>query len=180
MSLIFDRSWVDANALVITLVPTLMAIFLGKRRVTRALRDPVAIASNHVHTRALWNLAAPLEMGEANGHSDDQMPRDGTRHSHGHRRRSQELRGHAGFFRACILSDLSDRARVVRQGSLGVRSGAAPTTRRSRLNSTNFGDVDRAGPPSPFLSSSPVERTWRPSCPGHLAVVRRPPPSSRR
>ena len=136
MSLIFDRSSVDANALVITLVPTLMAIFLGKSRVTRATRDPVAIASNHVHTRALWNLAAPLEMGEANGRRHDQMPRDRTRHSHGHRRLPQELRGHAGFFRARILSDLSDRARVVRQGSLGVRSRAAPTTRRPLLNST--------------------------------------------
>jgi hypothetical protein len=31
---------------------------------------------------------------------------------------------------------LSDRARVVRQGSLGVRSRAAPTTRRFLLNST--------------------------------------------
>src|SRR6476619_5558286 len=133
-ALIFYKSQVDANALVITLVPRLMAIFLGKSRVTRALRDPVAIASNHVHTCALWKLAAPLEMGEANGRRHDQMPRDGTRHSHGHRRRPQELRGHAGFFRARILSDLSDRARVVRQGSLGVRSGAAPTTRRSRLN----------------------------------------------
>src|SRR3954447_19424646 len=95
-----------------------------------------------------------LEMGEANGWRHDQMPRDGTRHSHGHRRRPQELRGHAGFFRARILSDLSDRARVVRQGSLGMRSGAAPTTRRSLLNFTIFGDVDRAGPPPPFLSSS--------------------------
>src|SRR3954464_15414360 len=179
-ALIFHKSQVDANALVIALVPTLMAIFLDKTRPTLALRDPLAVASNHVHTCALWNLAAPLEMGEANGRRHDQMPRDGTRHSHGHRRRPQELRGHAGFFRARILSDLSDRARVVRQGSLGMRSRAATTARRSRLNSTIFGDVDRAGPPPPFLSSSPAERTWRPSCPGHLAVIRRPPPSSRR
>ena len=135
-ALIFHKAQVDANALVITLVPRVMAIFLGKSCVTRALRDPVAIASNHVHTCPLWNLAAPLEMGEANGRRHDQMPRDGTRHPHGHRRRPQELRGHAGFFRARILSDLSDRARVVRQGSLGVRSRAAPTTRRPLLNST--------------------------------------------
>jgi hypothetical protein len=75
---------------------------------------------------------------------------------------------------------LSDRARVVRQGSLGVRSGAAPTTRRSLLNPTIVGGADRAGPPPPFLSSPRVERTWRPSCRGHLEMFRRPPSSSRR
>src|SRR4051794_5873768 len=117
-ALIFHRSWVDANALVITLVPTLMALFFCKRRLTRPLRDPVAIASNHVHTLALWSVAAPLEMGEAHGRRHEQLPRDGTRHSDGQRRPPRELRGRAGFFRARIVADSSDGARVVRPRSV--------------------------------------------------------------
>jgi len=41
---------------------------------------------------------------------------------------SQEFRGHAGLFRTGPLPDLSDRAWMVCQGSLGVRRRAAPAT----------------------------------------------------
>jgi len=65
-------------------------------------------------------------------------------------------------------------------GKLGCAKPSRADDKAPSPELDHFGDANRAGPPPPFLSSLCVERTWRPSCPGHLAVIRRPPSSSRR
>jgi hypothetical protein len=59
--------------------------------------------------------------GVLHGHRHGKMSGHRTRHFDRHCRRSCQLQCHTGIFRAGLLSDVPDRARVVRPGSLGMR-----------------------------------------------------------
>src|SRR5262245_9771085 len=87
----------------------------------------VAPASNNFRTSLLSRAQANNQNRERPyGSRDGPLPRDGTGHSDGDGRGSREFRGDAGVLRARSLSALPDRARVVRQGGMGLRSRAAP------------------------------------------------------
>src|SRR5262249_43362154 len=92
----------------------------------------VAVASNDFHRRGVIGWPQRENPGEANGSRHGEMPPDRTGHPHRFDYGSQELRGHAGIFRAGPLPDLSDRARMVCQGGLGLRRRAAPAARATQ------------------------------------------------
>src|SRR5215472_8854758 len=92
----------------------------------------VAVASNDFHRRGVIGGPQRENPGEANGSRHGEMPPDRTGHPHRFDYGSQELRGHAGIFRAGPLPDLSDRARMVCQGGLGLRRRAAPAARATQ------------------------------------------------
>src|SRR5262245_51219277 len=88
----------------------------------------VAAPSNNFRTWLLSPTQANNQnQGEAYGSRDGPLPRDGTGHSNGDGRGSRKLRGNAGVLRAGSLPALPHTARMVRQGGVGVRGGAAPT-----------------------------------------------------
>ena len=156
----FDRSRVDANALVIALVPGDDDISLDKDRITR----PSPRSRRHCvkpcsHAAGVWNWQHTLENGRGRWAPSWSDARDGTRHSHGHRHRSQELRGYAGIFARASTARSVGPSTSGSPGKLGCAKPSRADDKALSLSSPLCWRRRPSGPPPPSIFSSSVERT---------------------